>query len=192
MTPSVSLEDQIVAALRRIVRAVDLHSRSLNFEHGVTGPQVAVLRTLDRHGALASSVLARQVNLSPPTVTGIVSRLAERGLVTRTRSAADRRQVQVGITATGQRLLGRSPSLLQDRFLARLGAIEDWERSALLSSLQRLAWMMDADDLDAGPHLVSGSDLSADEAPASPGPSSPLSASEPADPSRLTPAPEQA
>ncbi|MBK8974793.1 MAG: MarR family transcriptional regulator [Planctomycetes bacterium] len=170
-----SLDDRIVAALRRIVRAVDLHSRRLVELHGLTGPQVALLRALDRLGPLAAGALAREVQLSQPTVTGIVSRLVQRGLVERARSAADRRSVVVEITAAGRVALARAPSLLQDRFRARLAGLESWEQTMLLAALQRVAAMMDASELGASPHLVPGADLAAGPV-ASPGVDDPVDA----------------
>jgi hypothetical protein len=47
--------------------------------------------------------------------------------------------------------------LLQDRFASRFEELEDWEQSQLLASLQRIAAMMDAGELDAAPVLSSGS-----------------------------------
>ena len=44
MGTPLSMENQIVAAIRRIMRAVDLHSRRLAEEHGLTGPQLATLQ----------------------------------------------------------------------------------------------------------------------------------------------------
>ena len=45
---NLDLEDQIVAALRQIMRAVDLHSRHLFDVFGLTGPQIAVLKASAR------------------------------------------------------------------------------------------------------------------------------------------------
>jgi hypothetical protein len=42
------LEDEIISALRRIVRAVDLHSRRMVEACGLTGPQIVVLREASR------------------------------------------------------------------------------------------------------------------------------------------------
>jgi hypothetical protein len=63
----------------------------------------------------------------------------------------------VEATADGLALLARSPPLLQERFVQRFRSLQDWEQTQLLSSLQRIAAMMDADDIDAAPVLSSGS-----------------------------------
>ena len=157
MGTSLSTEDQIVAAIRRIMRAVDLHSRHLAEEHGLTGPQLATLKAASRLGEASSTgALARAVHLSGPTVTGILDRLARRGLVERSRDGQDRRSVTITITRRGEEVLAAAPSLLQDRFRAELARVEDWEQTMILAMLQRIAAMMDAESLDASPVLVQG------------------------------------
>ncbi len=157
MGTSLSIEDQIVAAIRRIMRAVDLHSRHLAEEHGLTGPQLATLKAASRLGEASSTgALARAVHLSGPTVTGILDRLAKRGLVERARSGQDRRSVTITITRRGEEVLAAAPSLLQDRFRGELARVEDWEQTMILAMLQRIAAMMDAESLDASPVLVPG------------------------------------
>lgn len=156
MESHLSAENKIVAAIRRIMRAVELHSRQLVDEHGLTGPQLAVLREAGRLGATSVSSLARAVHLSQPTVTGILDRLSRHGYVKRVRDESDRRSVKVEVTMAGQQLLNRAPSLLQDRFRRELVKLSDWERSMILATLQRIAAMMEAETLEASPVLVAG------------------------------------
>ena len=136
------------------MRAVDLHSRRLVEECGLTGPQLATLQEAAKTGPLPASGLARAVHLSGATMTGILTRLEKRGLVARTRGEADRRTVIVSVTKAGHEVLERTPSLLQDRFRLELSGLEEWEQMLMLANLQRIASMMDAEDLDAAPHLV--------------------------------------
>ncbi len=156
MGTPLSMENQIVAAIRRIMRAVDLHSRRLAEEHGLTGPQLATLQAAANLGESSTGVLARAVHLSGPTVTGILDRLTKRGLVNRTRNGQDRRSVTVRLTPTGEEVLASAPSLLQDRFRHELVSLEEWEQTAILATLQHIAAMMDAESLDASPLLVPG------------------------------------
>jgi len=151
-----SPEDQIVAAIRRIIRAVDLHSRRLVEDCGLTGPQLGVLREAGRMDGMSVSALARMVHLSQPTVTGILDRLERRELIQRCRDSADRRSVKISVTIAGHKLLNRAPSLLQDRFHRELSRLRDWERTMILASLQRIAEMMEAESLDASPVLLAG------------------------------------
>src|SRR5690606_3211522 len=121
MTPvSAAPEDTILHALRRIIRAVDLYSRRLAHRHTLTGPQLVCLRRLHKDGPLTPGALAREVSLSPATVTGICDRLEARGLLTRTRRSEDKRQVSVALTDAGATLAATLPSPLHEQLLKRL------------------------------------------------------------------------
>lgn len=154
MLESEILEDEILAAIRRIVRAVDLRSRALIRGHRISGPQLVTLREVARLGPVPVSALARAVSLSQPTVTGIVGRLERAGLLRRDRNETDRRSVLCTITPQGASVLRDAPSLLQDRFRRELARLEEWERSQMLATLQRIASLMDAEQLDAAPVLT--------------------------------------
>jgi len=140
-----TVEDGIAAALRQINHAVDLHSRRLLEEFGLTGPQLATLQAAARQGKVAAGALAKAVHLSQPTVTGILDRLERRGLIDRTRDSQDRRSTFISVTQAGHRVLDAAPSLLQDRFRKELGRLEDWEQTLILSTLQRIAALMGFD-----------------------------------------------
>lgn len=147
---------EILVALRRIIRAIDLHSKQLAQTYGLTGPQLVVLKELAGQNHSPTGALADRVSLSHATVTGIVDRLQRRGLVERSRSATDRRQMVVSVTEEGRAIAAKMPSLLQERFVQRFSALPDWQQTQLLSSLQRMADMMQAEAADASPILVTG------------------------------------
>ncbi len=69
------LEDQIVIALRRISQAIDVWSRKLWQDYGLTSPQLAMLRELLAGKNVSPGTLATALHLSQPTVTGILGRL---------------------------------------------------------------------------------------------------------------------
>ena len=156
MNDSLSLEQQIIASLRRITRAIDLHSRLLLQEQGLTAPQLAALRAVQKWQPVTVGGIARAIHLSQATVTGILGRLEKRKLVTRARGHHDRRSVLVELTEEGARLIDAAPSLLQDRFRHRLGNLQQWEQTMILATLQRIAAMMDAQEIDAAPVLLAG------------------------------------
>lgn len=153
---SLGLEDQVIVALRRITRAIDLHSRGLLHEFGLTAPQLAALKAIGRLQPVTVGALARSIHLSQATLTGIVSRLEKRELVVRERSGRDRRTVVVELTKAGHELMESAPSLLQDRFRQELLRLKEWEQTQMLSTLQRIASMMDAEEIDAAPMLTPG------------------------------------
>ncbi|MFQ5718562.1 MAG: MarR family winged helix-turn-helix transcriptional regulator [Acidobacteriota bacterium] len=154
MNPHLTPDDRVIAALRRIVQAIDLHSRYLADRFTVTGPQLIALQELARLGRVPVGVLARNVHVSHPTMTGILDRLDRRGLVRRTRDTQDRRRITTAVTAQGLALLEAAPSPLQDRFRSEFATLEEWEQTQMLATLQRIATMMDAEELEAAPMLT--------------------------------------
>ena len=148
--------DDILIALRRIIRAVDLHSKKLVKETGLTAPQLVVIQTLLRTGPLKPSALSREISLSQPTVTAILDRLERAGLVGRERSKEDRRAVLAALTDKGRAAAGSAPELLQSGFLSQFRELPTWEQHMLIAALQRISDLMDADSLDASPFLSAG------------------------------------
>lgn len=153
--------EAVLVTIRRIVRAIDLHSRKLIQHHGITGPQAILLKSLLDQPGTAVGELAQRVNLSQATVTDILDRLEKRALVVRSRSSTDKRRVLVYPTPAAGELLKNAPSLLQDAFTARFNELQEWERTQMLATLQRVAAMMDAEGLDASPVLTPGPILDA-------------------------------
>lgn len=153
---NLSIEDQVIVALRRITRAIDLHSKGLINEVGLTAPQLATLLAVRRLHPITVGALAKSVHLSQATMTGILNRLEKRGVIDRERSGSDRRSVVVKLTKIGEQIIEDAPSLLQDRFRRELLTLQEWEQTQMLSTLQRIASMMDADDIDASPVLAVG------------------------------------
>lgn len=152
-----TIDHHILKALRRIIRATDLHSRQLARNYGLTGPQLLLLRQLQDSGSgLTVGELASRMAISQPTVTGIVTRLERRRFLSRKRSERDRRCVVVRITPMGAQALRAAPEVLQEQFLQRLAALPAGEQQHLLAALERIVSLLEADHLDAAPMLVSG------------------------------------
>ena len=150
-------EDTILRKLRRITRAIDLHSRRLATQFGLTGPQLVCLRVLKDQGPLTPSKLAREVALSQGTITGIVDRLFRRGLVTRDRSPTDRRSVTVAITEKGLDMIKKAPSPLQESFAVELRRLPEENQLVIHTILEQIVRMMGAEEVEAAPVLSSGS-----------------------------------
>lgn len=148
--------DEILIALRRIMRATDLQSQQLSRQSGLTVPQLLVMQAIAKEGSPSTSTLARHIVVSQATVTRIIDRLERDGVVKREKSSKDKRVVNVSLTDTGKSKLDAAPEPLQAGFLRKYRELESWEQQMLKSSLLRIATMMDADDLDAAPILQTG------------------------------------
>ena len=139
----ISSEQQVLVALRKIMRGVDLYSRKLRSSHNLTGPQLLSLLALAKEDTLKVSDIAHRVHLSASTIVGILDRLEEKGLVQRERSKHDRRQVHASITKTGRSLAMKSPSPLQDKLAEALKDLSDSEQKEIALSLEQIVAFMD-------------------------------------------------
>jgi len=149
-------EEEVLKSLRRIIRAVDLYSRRLVTQTGLSGPQLICLRQLAVGGPMQTSHLADAVNLSAATVCGILNRLENRGLVIRERQSDDRRRVLVSLSEAGHDTVDNAPPALHDSFLFKLRALPERQQEAIHRTLSKIVTMMAADELDAAPILVPG------------------------------------
>lgn len=161
-SPDSKSYEQVLVALRRVIRATDLHSKRLSKHSGLTGPQLLIMRTIRDLGEVTIGTIADHVSLSQATVTTILDRLEHRSLVYRVRSTQDKRKVHAHLTDEGDQALDRAPLPLQDNFIRKFQNLDQWEQSMIVASLQRVANMMDADDIDASPVLDVGSVLRED------------------------------
>jgi DNA-binding MarR family transcriptional regulator len=144
---------ELLIALRKVIRAIDLHSKHLSKTSGLTSPQLLIMLEIDKASGVNSSQVAKSVNLSAATVTNILDRLENKDLITRVRNTDDKRKVGLYLTESGKALLLNAPQPLQEHFIEKFSNLAQWEQSQLLSSVERLAGMMDANEIDAAPLL---------------------------------------
>lgn len=148
--------EEVLVALRRVIRATDLHSKHLAKTTGLTAPQILLLQTIRDKQEATIGEIASEISLSQATVTTILDRLEKRNLVYRERSQEDKRKVHACLTDEGTEILKRAPIPLQEQFTREFGDLHEWEQTMIISALQRVAQMMDAQHIDASPVLDIG------------------------------------
>jgi DNA-binding MarR family transcriptional regulator len=140
-------ERRVLTAIRRIVHAVDRHSKTVEKAAGLTLPQFVVLAAIRAQGKVTSARLSAAVSLSPPTVTLILDRLEARGLIERYRSVEDRRIVHSRLTPLGAKVLERAPRFLHERFVARFAQLSAARQEAMMRALEEVADLMGAPEV---------------------------------------------
>lgn len=146
MSDELTIEERVIVALRRITRAVDIHSDFLQRNFGLTGPQLTILRVIHRLEPVSAGELAKSANFNRGTLTGILDRLELNGFVMRHRRPPDRRTVILKLTAAGKRVLAEAPFLLRSHFLQELNRMAAPAQAALLNTLEQTASLMEADN----------------------------------------------
>ena len=139
---STSADPDLATGLRL---AVARSARRLRQESGTgLSPSLsAALTTVELHGPLTPSGLAARERIQRPTVTRIVCRLEEAGLLTREDDPGDRRSSLITVTAAGRDLLADARTR-KDAFLAeRLAALTPEDRATLERASVLLAGMLE-------------------------------------------------
>jgi DNA-binding MarR family transcriptional regulator len=102
----------------------------------LTIPQFSALRIIARHaGPWRMSDLAQAAHQVMPTMTGIIDRLVERGLVLRERSTADRRTLCISLT--GRQILAAIQQVKHDEMARFLGSLQEQERAMMICLMTR-------------------------------------------------------
>ncbi len=165
MIPTDEVAQEVLRSIRQIVRSISLHSKTLQRDVGLTVPQFLCLRALydleraERDEEITVADLSERVHLSPATVSRIIDRLVAGGLVLRERGTMDRRRVALSLTAAGMERVQTLPSPLQETFIRGLSELPRSEQLQMLTSLRRVAALMNAIDLDAAPLLAPDEDV---------------------------------
>ncbi len=148
------LEKRLVAALDavlpRVNRAIRLALNQAEGEARLTVTQFLCLRTIAATpGPAKTTHLARQLQVTAPTMTRTVDTLVERGLVARQADPADRRTSGLILTEPGQILMHRYQAEINVRLLALVSHLTSAQQQRLLAALGDLTAMLDADERPA-------------------------------------------
>ena len=134
---------EILDAVRRIVRTLHESSRASEKTLGLSAAQLFVLQKLAESPGLSLTALSAQTHTHQSSVSTVVSRLVERGLVLRTAAADDARRLELRVSAEGRRLVSRAPDAAQARLIEAIQRLPANRRRLLASSLGELTHTMD-------------------------------------------------
>ena len=140
MTPNAELR-ALFKSMRRIARAIEIHSRRLDRELELTLPQHVVLVCVRDLGEVTGRAISHEADVSPATVVGILDKLEGKGLIERYRSTRDRRIVHTRITRKGEEVLARAPAPLGARFEREFLGLDPETRRHVLAAFERVADM---------------------------------------------------
>ena len=130
------LDDQLCFALYSTGLAMNKVYRKLLRKLDLTYPQYLVMLVLWEKDEQTVSEIGARLFLDSATLTPLLKRLEAAGLVSRTRSAADERQVVIGLTHAG-RAMAQEAAAIYDGVLCATGCTPS-ELAALKGQLDRL------------------------------------------------------
>lgn len=129
---------RLYVKLMRATRAITARAEPRLANAGITTTQLGVLEALLHLGPLTQRALTDKVLTSPGNMTDVIDKLEKRGYVSRCRVAADRRNVEVGLTPAGQAFILALFPLHAGDIAAAMKALSDAEIATLDSLLRRL------------------------------------------------------
>jgi len=139
-------------AVRGIVRALRMNTRAIELKMGISLAQLFVLQQLADRPADSLNDLADRTATHQSSVSVVVRRLVQRGLVTRTPSPADKRRIEIDVTPAGRSLLAVAPPTISTQLVGALHRMNDDERVQLADLLER--WLNVANiDLHSPPMI---------------------------------------
>ncbi len=141
----------VLTAIRRILRVTESNSKTLLRVTGLTPSQLVLLRLLEDNDEMSAGQIAQYMGITQATTTGLIHKLENRGLLQRKKGQTDRRQVWLSLTELGEQTLAATPDGTHELFQQRFEELEEWEQAMLIASLERIATMLGAEDLDVAP-----------------------------------------
>ncbi len=158
---------EILITIRKIVRSINLESKKIQKEYGVSIPQILCLSYLDASKNFQSTQgeIRRFLNLNSSTTSGIIDRLEIKGFLARLPKQGDKRVVNIALTSKGSELLNRIPPLLHDRLTEKLQSLPNVKLQQIQESLQTLVNLLDIGQLEAFPMLTSDDPIDENKAP---------------------------
>jgi DNA-binding MarR family transcriptional regulator len=146
----------ILINLRKILRSINLESKRIQKEYGISIPQYLCLNYLNQQEQYKSTAkqIKEQLNLNASTVSGIVSRLELKGYVAKLPNAGDRRSTDIFLTAMGQEVVSSIPDLMHEKLSRKLKDLPEKELENVQNALDILIQFMEVEDVDASPLIT--------------------------------------
>ncbi len=138
----------IIFSIRRLIQAGELYSKELGRKYSISAAQLNCLLALHENGPLPPSQISKHMLVKSSTVTGVVDRLEQKGLVLRLRNSPDRRVITVNLTEAGEQLAINAPPPIQQKLFDGLKNLSGAEVNEIASALSKMTDMLDVQDLE--------------------------------------------
>ena len=147
---------EILVSIRKIVRSLNLESKSIQKDFGLSITQLLCLGHLHNSPDYRSNIkeLMDLLSLNSSTISGIINRLEKRGYVARVSSESDRRSKAITLTASGMKLLQETPNVLHDRLSQKLDKLSEEEKQMIKKALGIITAAMEIKEMDTSPLLT--------------------------------------
>jgi DNA-binding MarR family transcriptional regulator len=146
--PDITHTKEIIFQIRKLMQGGELYSKELSKKYMISAAQLNCLLVLQDNGSLPPSQIAKHMMVKSSTVTGVVDRLEQKGLVERIRNSPDRRVITIKLTEEGKKLARNAPPPFQKKIVEGLKKLPEKKIMLLILSLKELTDMLDVQDLE--------------------------------------------
>ncbi len=137
---------EVLDGFRRVLQALREGSREAEAGLNISGAQLFVLQVLAQSPGLSLSEVAARTRTHQSSVSVVVTRLVDAGLLKRSRASDDARRMVLTLTPKSRRLLDKAPEVPQHRLISVVDALPARQRAALATSLRTIADALDVDE----------------------------------------------
>lgn len=130
------IRPSLTLALLEAREALMTHFRPELNDIGLTEQQWRIIRTLAQYDEMDSTSLAEKACILKPSLTGIINRLLETGLIDRRRSDADQRFSYISLTDAGQEIFAKMSVRMEERYRFIQESLGDEKMQQLLALLK--------------------------------------------------------
>ncbi|MDX1828923.1 MAG: MarR family transcriptional regulator [Lutibacter sp.] len=143
----------ILIKLRKIVRSVNLESKRVEKEQGVSIPQLLCLQYLaeQKDYKTNASKLKEFLNLNASTISGIIVRLEKKGFIAKLPKEADKRVTLISLTDRGMKLLQNAPITFQQKLTKKLKSLPPEKINTINEGVDLLIELMEVNEIGAFP-----------------------------------------
>lgn len=129
---------RVLQAIRRLVRALRISDRGAQQRAGISAAQLFVLSQVGQTPNVSLGELAERTHTDQSSVSTVVTRLAEAGLLSRKRSVDDARRLVINLTRTGRAALRKVPAVAQEQILTAVEKLPAAERRQFADTFNHL------------------------------------------------------
>lgn len=151
----------ILIKIRKIVRSINLESKKIQKEYGVSIPQILCLNFLHEspNYQATQGEIKKFLNLNSSTVSGIINRLEKKGHLARLPKSGDKRVVNIALTSAGDKLLNAIPSLLHEQLTEKLNELNNKKVLQVEEGLDILIKLLNIQEVEASPLITFEDDI---------------------------------
>lgn len=136
----------ILDSIRRMVRLLRLSDRAAQSELGLSAAQLFVLHEVAKTPEISLKELAERTRTDQSSVSVVVARLCDAGLLARERATDDARRLVITPTRSGRAAIKKAPRVAQQQLVEILDAMPVKERKRFAETFVAIINQLDKDE----------------------------------------------